>query len=93
MLGDPCCCFPLYAKCFLFILFPLFAHLVLTCVPLIEFGSMQQSTCLRALLDLKPRENEANPMGEVESGDLKNWTQFRITPNQASEEHVVIAVL
>ena len=52
---------------------------------------MQQSPCLRALQDLKPRENEANPMGEVESGDLMNWTQFWITPNQA-REHVVIAV-
>ena len=52
---------------------------------------MQQLPCLRALQDLKPRENEANPMGEAESGDLQNWTQFRITPNQA-RGHVVIAV-
>ena len=33
MFGDPCCCFPLFAKCFSY--FPLFAHLVMTCVPLI----------------------------------------------------------
>ena len=40
---------------------------------------------------LKPRENEANPVGAAESGDLMNWTQFWITPNQA-RAHVVIAV-
>ena len=44
-----------------------------------------------ARIRLKPRENEAKPMGEVESGDLKNWTQFGITPDQA-RVHVVIAV-
>ena len=43
------------------------------------------------LPDLKPRENEANAMGEAESGDLKNWTQFGITPIQA-RGHVVIGV-
>ena len=41
-----------------------------------QFGSMQQSPCLRALPDLKPRENGANPMDGAKSGDLKNWTQF-----------------
>ena len=35
--------------------------------------------------------HEANPMGAAESGDLKNWTQFWITLNQA-RRHVVIAV-
>jgi len=52
---------------------------------------MQQSPRLFAIPDLKPRENEANPMGEVESGDLMNWSQFWIKPNQA-RGHVVIAV-
>ena len=37
---------------------------------------MQQSHRLRALPDLKPRENGANPMDGAESRDLKNWTQF-----------------
>ena len=77
---------------FLFILFPLFAHNVLTCVST-HSNSVQCSNrlvCARSKI-LKPRENEANPMGEAESGDLKNWTQFGITPNQA-RGHVVIAV-
>ena len=37
---------------------------------------MQQSPRLRAIPDLKPRENGADPTDGAESGDLKNWTQF-----------------
>ena len=72
-------------------LFPLFAHLVLTCVPLIAIRFNAAIALFARAPRFEASENEANPMGEVESGDLKNWTQFGITPNQA-RGHVVIAV-
>ena len=46
---------------------------------------MQHSPRLRALQYLKPRENEANHMGEVESGDLMNLDAV------LERRHVVIA--
>ena len=45
---------------------------------------MQESPRLRALPDLKPRKNGANPTDKEQSGDFKNWTQFG-DPAQSGE--------
>ena len=71
-------------------LFLLFSHRVLTYVPLIAIWfNAAVASFARA-----PRFEASGDWGKsngAESGDLKNWTQFGIAPNQA-REHVVIAV-
>ena len=90
MFNDPCCCFPLFAKCFVYFL--LFAQLVLIYVPLIaiRFNAAIASFARDPRFEASGEWGRSNGWSGI-SRDLKNWTQFG-DRTQSGEGHVVIAV-